>query len=77
MTDSIEMVREEALRFGRHVSTGRAKDILWEHTGWPSFWMRDDPERYFRLQIEEYFRAAIDGDAVDPRVPWQALQRLP
>ena len=45
--------------------------VIWEHTGYPSFWATDDIEAEFRRQLEFYRDTiecpACDGWGTDPR----------
>jgi hypothetical protein len=45
--------------------------VIWEHTGYPSFWHGDDIEAEFRSQLEFYKYTiecpACNGWGIDPR----------
>jgi len=51
----LELVRSVASEHGQSVSNDEAYYILWEHTGFPSFW-ESDPELDCRRQVHEYFK---------------------
>lgn len=50
----IELVQQIAKEHGTTVNKDTADMILWEHTGFPAFFM-GDPEVELRNQIHEYF----------------------
>jgi hypothetical protein len=54
-----EVVREEALKYGRQISDDDIEYVIWTHTGYPAFWNSNDgetPEECFRTQLNRFFR---------------------
>jgi hypothetical protein len=56
-----ELIQTVAHEFGREASVDDSEYILWEHTGYPSFWHipRDGntPEECLRTQVRAFFAA--------------------
>jgi hypothetical protein len=52
-----EVVLEEAAKFNLKPAEDEIEDIVWSHTGYPSFWpdQSKTPEENFRMQLQEYF----------------------
>jgi len=51
----LEMVHAEAAKVNRVVTDEQANAILWNHTGYPSFFLGDDAAAYFTNQVREFF----------------------
>ena len=51
----LEMVHAEAAKVGRTVTDEQANAILWNHTGFPSFFLGDDATAYFTNQVRDFF----------------------
>ncbi len=58
--EAIVIVQDEATKRGITFTDGVAGLLLWEETGWPSFFMTNDTERHIREQIG----AALDKPTV-------------
>lgn len=62
----IQIVQEEGRKTGRDVSDADADYIVWEHTGFPCYWTKEQgntPEEYLRTQAREFFEGlAGDGE---------------
>ena len=56
----IEIVQEEGKKLGFNVSETDADYILWEETGFPSYWpdRTITPEENLRVQATEFFEGA-------------------
>lgn len=56
-----KIIQEEAIKFGVTISKNDTEYIIWEHTGYPSFWRigidGDTAEECFRTQIREFFKS--------------------
>lgn len=50
----VDLVHKVAKEHGQRVSEAEADHILWEHTGFPSFW-EGDPRSHFTAQLHEFF----------------------
>lgn len=55
----IEVVKQEAEAIlGKYISDDLAEAVLWEHTGFPSFWPINEtnptPEACLRAQVREW-----------------------
>jgi hypothetical protein len=65
----LEMVHAEAAKVGRTVTDEQANAILWNHTGFPSFFLGDSAVDYFTNQVREFFagkrHCCACGDSVD------------
>ncbi len=51
-----DLARSVAWEFGIDLSFDEADYVLWEHTGFPSFW-RGDPRECATEQLREFFAA--------------------
>ena len=49
-----QMCQDEARKVGIELTVADADWVLWEHTGFPSFYEGDDAEGYFRKQIRQW-----------------------
>ena len=65
----VEVVREEAARFGCAMTDAEVEHVLWEHTGWPAFWNipadGNTPEECLRKQVRGW---AVDPAAAELRL---------
>lgn len=54
----LDAVKEEAAKFGVELSDADAEWVLWEQTGYPSFWpisgLTPTPEACLRAQVREW-----------------------
>ncbi len=50
----IEMAQDEAHQAGLELTDKQADTVLWEYTGFPSFWQGESAEAHFRKQIREW-----------------------
>lgn len=83
----LDLVHQEASKTG-HVITDEAADaILWEHTGFPSFYLGDDPVEYFTNQLRDFFAGKLhccccgcdlvgDGRTIGARLCGECLVNL-
>jgi hypothetical protein len=59
-SDILEIVKEEASKFGFSPDSATADAILWERTGFPSAWKipqdGHDPETCCRTELKRFFR---------------------
>ena len=51
-----EVVKEECLKAGVTLKEEDVEYVLWEHTGYPSFWPDPNktPEENLRMQVREW-----------------------
>lgn len=72
-----DMVRSEAWNFGRDISEREAEHVLWNYTGFPSFWpseyehprdaLRDQAHTFFEMQSRGLYPCArCGGEANNP-----------
>lgn len=54
----LDIAREVAAEFRLVLTDHAAMDVLWEYTGYPSFW-RGDPEAECRRQLREHFTEVV------------------
>ena len=53
---AIALTREIALEYGESITDDEASYILWNETGWPCFWPRNNrPNIALRVQLREFF----------------------
>lgn len=61
----IEIVQQVAQEFCKEVSADEADYILWEHTGFPSFWpepiAQTPAEDQVRIQLRTFFSELIES----------------
>ena len=50
----IELVKEISCKYGYNITNTEADYIIWNHTGFPDFFI-GDAESWFRNQLEELF----------------------
>lgn len=60
MTDEVnyswrDLAKEVGLEFGKRLTDDQADSLLWNHTGFPSFW-KSDPIEECRTQLRNAFR---------------------
>lgn len=72
----IELVQAVAAEFGETVDLADADYLLWEYTGFPSFWPRADisAAQQAREQLRDYFKRAHNAPA-DPPVDGEQFER--
>jgi hypothetical protein len=59
----LEMVHAEAAKVGRAITDEEANAILWNHTGFPSFFLGDSAVDYFTNQVREFFAGKRNCEA--------------
>ena len=74
----IELVQEVARKYGIvNLSDDMANDILWEHTGYPAFFLGSNPEAWFRIQLDDFFKRVEDTswmfEKADRPTVWERL----
>lgn len=69
----IELVQEVATEMGWDCDPEYADYILYEYTGFPSFWDGDNPAECCRKQLREYFASRGVPPRPDAPTIWDHL----
>lgn len=56
----VDLVNSIAWNFGENLTEREAMSVVWNHTGFPSFFL-GEPEACMALQVWEYFVAQASG----------------